>query len=177
MVAREQGAAGLVREAQMVGRMARRRNGSQAAAVDLDPLAVGKHPIGHIVGVEAGIGPRADDVERERRTADHRRAGGGGQRPRRGTVVAVGMGAQDGGNRPPRDRGEQSLDMLVAVGPGIDHRQGAGADQEAVGAGKGERRRVGRQQARNARLKRLGYSVGRVHARAVPRPAAAWQRR
>ena len=68
------------REAEMVGRMARRRHRLQRPARSLDLLAIAQHSVGAIVGVERRIGARPVIVQRQRRAACDRRAGPGADR-------------------------------------------------------------------------------------------------
>ena len=92
-------------------------------------LAVGEHPVGPVVEIEGGVGARAVILERQRRAADDRRArsppaSGAARR----AVVAMGVGAEDRGDPLAGERGEDRVDMLGEVGPGIDHRDLACAD-------------------------------------------------
>ena len=129
----------------------------------VDRFAVGKHPVRRIIAVERGIGARADGLQRERRTADDRRAGPLRQRPRRGAVVAVSVRAHDRRDCPPGDRLLQRVEMLGKVGAGIDHRDLAVADQIGLRAEIGECRRIVREHAGNAGLELLQFRIRRVH--------------
>ena len=60
--------------------------------------------------------------------------------------------------------------MLGKVGPGIDHRDLAGADDIGLGAGEGERRRIGGEQPAHARRNLLRTTIRRsIHGRAMRR--------
>jgi hypothetical protein len=60
--------------------------------------------------------------------------------------------------------------MLCQVRSRIDHRDLAGADDIGLGAGEGERRRVGGEQPANARRNLLRPTIRRcIHARAMRR--------
>ena len=177
MIAGEQGIA--VSEAQMVGRVPRRRNRDDRLAVDLERLAVLKLAVGPIVAVERRIGARADRFQRQGSTADDRRACPLGQRPRRRAVIAVGVGAHDRGDRPAADRGLQRVEMLGQVRAGVDQRDFVRPEHIGLGPEVSERGRIVGEHAGDARLQLLQLGIRRVHlsapatARAVL-PAALW---
>ena len=56
MIAAEQGAP--IGKAQMVGSVARGRDGRHGLAVDIDRLCIVEHAIRHIIAIERGIGTR-----------------------------------------------------------------------------------------------------------------------
>ena len=107
---------------------------SSAQPVAVEPLAVREHPVGRIIEIEGGVGARAVILDRQRRAADDRRAGRRGERAAGRAVVAMGVGAQDRRDPLARGRGEDGVDMLGEVRPGIDHRHLAGADDIGLGA-------------------------------------------
>ena len=105
--------------------------------------------------VEGGVGARALVVERQRRATDNRRAGRFGQRARRRAVVAVGVGADDRGDALAFGGGEDRLDMVGQIGPRIDHRHLAGADDIGLRARIGEGRGIGGEQPTHLRVNPL----------------------
>ena len=125
-------------------------------------LAIVQHPVGRVGGVEAEIGARAIILDDERRTADDRRAGCGFERGGGGRMIAVGMGADDGGDALARENVGERADMrrVVAIRSGIDHGDIASADNIGLRAGIAERRCVAREHAADARADVLRSSVG-----------------
>ncbi len=146
--------------------MARRRHRGQRPARPCDRLAVRQHPIRRIVEIEGGVGARAVILDRERGAADDRRAGRRGERPAGGTVVAMGVGAEDRRDPLARRGGEDRVDMLRQIGPGIDHRDLAVADDIGLRAGIGEGRGIGGEQAPHAGRDPLDLTRGKclLHA-------------
>ena len=71
-------------------------------------------------------------------------------------MVAVRMRAQDRAHPLALGRGQDRRQMLGQIGPGIDYRHLAPADDIGLRTGIGERRRIGRQQAAHQRLQRDG---------------------
>ena len=134
MVAAEQGVAiERSRGGWRCGPASRPRSASRPSIVDA--LAVVEHAVGRI-GPASNPASSPVPSHRQRRAADRSaRRSRVGQRPRGGAVVAVGVGAEDRGDRPPADRRDQRVEMLGQVGPGIDHRDLVLADQIGLGAG------------------------------------------
>ncbi len=127
MIAGEQASGPLEREAEMVGGVARSRHRAQPPPVPFDRLAVGEDPVRRIIEIEGGVGARPVILERERGAADDRRAARRGERAARRAVVAMGVGAQDRSDPLACRGGEDRVDMVGQVRPGIDHRDlGAG---------------------------------------------------
>ena len=98
----------------------------------MQPLAVGEDRIGRIVavvgGIEAGCPVAAG---RERRGADHPRAGRRAEPVRAGAVIAMGMGDEDRLDFLALDRGEERREMRIVLRAGIDDRDRAFADDIA----------------------------------------------
>ncbi len=179
VVAAEQGVT--ISEAEMVGGVPGRRDGGHIAVIDLDTLAVGEDPVRGIIAIECSVGARADRLQRQRRAADDRRAGRLGQRPCRGTVVAVGVGTHDCRDLAPSDRLIQRIEMLGQVGSGIDHRDLFGADQVGLGAVVSEGRGIMGEHPGDPGRQLLELAIWCVHVRAcatgTPRLASTAGRR
>ena len=170
MVAGEQDVA--EREAQMVGRMSRRRDGGEPPALAFEGVAILEHPVRRIIEIEGGVRARAVIGNRERRAADDRRAGRLCERAARRAVIAVGVGAQDRAHAAAPHGGENRIDMSRIVRPRIDHRDLGRADKIGLGPLEGEGRRIAGKDATDARRHLLGSFIRRLgHARHVARLA------
>jgi hypothetical protein len=71
-------------------------------------------------------------------------------------MVAMRMRAHDCDDPFAFGRGQDRVDMVCQIRAGIDHRHLAASDDVGLGAGIGEWRRIGRQQAAHQRLQRDG---------------------
>jgi hypothetical protein len=141
--------------------MARRRDGGQRPAVATDALPFGQHPVGGIVAVERRVGDSACIIRRKGSRADDGSPGRLCQRAAGRAVVAVVMGDQDRNHRPAGNGPDQRVQMCRVVGPRIDDRHVAVADDMRLRPRIGEGRRVGSEDAGDQRFKQ-DRDAGRV---------------
>ncbi len=164
MIAGEEGARFVQREAEMIGCVAGRRDGGQRPAIARYRFAVDQHLVGRIVGVESSVSAWAIIGDRQRCAADDRRTGQSAERCGGGGMVAMGVGAEDGAYPRAVDDAHDRLDMAFAVGvgvarnagprrAGVDYRDiGPGADDPRLRAGVGVGGRVGGEHAPHQRF-------------------------
>ncbi len=138
--------------------MAGRRHRLEPPTRALDPLAIRQRLVRRIVEIECRVGAWAIVGDRERRAADDRRAGPGGERAARRAVVAMGVGAGDSDDPLALGRGEDRIYVLSQIRPGIDHRDIATADDIGLRAGKGEGGGIGGEHAPDERMNLLNLS-------------------
>ena len=170
MIAGEQDVA--EREAQMVGRMPRRRDGGERPALPFEGFAIFEDAVRRIIEIEGGIRARAVVGNRERRATDDRCAGRRCECAARRAVIAVGVRAQDRAHPAAHHGGENRIDMSRIVRPRIDHRDLGRADKIGLGPLEGEGRRIAGKDATDARRHLLGSFIRRLgHARHVARLA------
>ena len=110
-----------------------------------------------------GIGARPIVIERQRRTADDRRAGSAFQRGGGGRVIAMRMGAADRHDLGIADSGNQRRKVFRFVRAGIYHGDlCTSADDIGLRAGIRKRRRIARQHPPHQRIDGFGERVGAI---------------
>ncbi len=167
MIAAEQIGRALKREGEVIGGVTGRVHGLKREAVDGDAVAIAENDIrleGHIGAFGKGIclaGKQRAGLPVRPETGD-RRSGFGLEPAGHRRMVVMGMGDGDETDLATADGGKPVLQMTVDLRAGIDDDQFVAADEIAIGAVKGERRRVFRRQPGNALGKRHGAPIGRI---------------
>ena len=144
MVAGEQQVGFLERKRHVIGGVAGRRHRFERPAVAAHRLAVGERHVGTEIHVGGGVEPaRLADMKRPRQPVRALRinlgAGRGFDFGHRRRMVAMGVGDENVGDGLAAHGVKQRGDMGVVVGPGIEDRDFAAADDVAHRALEGER--------------------------------------
>jgi len=168
VIAREDEAAAFEREAEMIGRMARRVDRGQRPVFARDGVAALERDVGHEIIIDE-VAARRAVLERDFPGGGIARIGGG-KRPGFGfelgeaiDVIAMRVRREDVGDRSPGRRFQNGGAMRVAVRSGIDDGKRRGADEISVGALKRERARIIRDEANDARSHRRRRAVIERH--------------